>query len=474
MCVHAYPVQSVQKQILQTKKGGSIQLSTRKIRLALAVPLLCATFIVLGACSSGTASTNSPSVKSKPEDYNEAAELTFFGNSAQSQEYFNKYYGDAIRKKFPNYKLTYLQIDSNNKATTLPELIAAGTTIDMYYATIGNFESALREFDMQVDITDWIKTESIDTSRFEATLMEAMKVNTGGPIYGLPVQSNVEALYYNKDIFDKFGVSYPKDGMTWDEAAELSKKLTRIDGGKQYYGFGATFSHILRANQLSLARVDKATGKPLIHIDPGWKTLYDTLFGKMMGGDEYKQSFIQSKSLDNINGFIKDQNVATLAFFAQLYLTNPTELQLMNWDMVTLPTFKEKPGVGSQLYPMFFGPTKLTKNKEAVLKVIKFMVSEEYQTGLARKGWMSVLTTDKVRNEYAQDTPFKDKNYKALFINKPAPIVYTPEIDPSLITIHTNAAYSILKGEADINTAFRTAEQAAQKAIDDFKAKNAK
>ncbi|MEF3307055.1 ABC transporter substrate-binding protein [Paenibacillus sp. GYB003] len=449
----------------------------RKSRMALAVPLVCATTLMLGACGYGNASTDTPPGTSnvpKADDYNEAAELAFFGNSQQSQEYFDRYYGEPVRKKFPNYKLTYIRVDPNNKATTLPELVAAGTTIDIYYATIGNFESALLDYGLQVDITDWMKTEAIDTSKFEPTLLEAMKVNTGGPIYGLPVQSNVEALYYNKDLFGKFGVPYPKDGMTWDEAAELSKKMTRFDGDRQYYGFATTFSHILRANQLSLARVDKVTGKPLINTDPGWKTLYETLLGKMMGGEAYKQSFLQGGALNGINSFIKDQNVATLAFFAQLYLTNPTELSTMNWDLVSLPAFKEKPGVSSQLYPMFFGPTKMAKNKDAALKVIKFMVSEEYQIALARKGWMSVLTADKVRNEYAQDTPFKDKNYKALFMNKPAPIVYTPAIDPSLININVNTALSILKGEADINSAFRTAEQASQKAIDEYNAKSGK
>lgn len=45
-----------------------------------------------------------------------------------------------------------------------------------------------------------------------------------------PVVNNTMSLYYNKDLFDKFGVSYPKDGMTWDEVLELNRQLDKNGG----------------------------------------------------------------------------------------------------------------------------------------------------------------------------------------------------------------------------------------------------
>jgi multiple sugar transport system substrate-binding protein len=424
--------------------------------------VLCTGSLLSAAC--GSEKDGKTDVISKPDV---PVELTFYGNSIQSQDYFNRYYGDAIRKKFPGYKINYLQLDNAVKATTLPELVATRTPIDIYYATVGNFESALKTYDLQVDMAELIKKHGIDTSRFEPTLLAAMRGNTGGPLFGLPVQTGIQALYYNKGIFDKFGMAYPKDGMTWDEAAELSKKLTRFADGKQIYGFGATFGHTIRSNAFSLARVDKQTETPTIFTDPSWKTFYETLFVKMMPGDAYNQRFSQNMTLDGINGFIKDQEVAMLAFFSQLYLTNPEELKLMNWDIVSLPTFRELPGVGSQHYPMYFGVTKLSSNPAAATEVLKYMVSDEFQLGLARKGWMSSLGTEKVRQEYGQDTPFKDKNFKALFINKPAPIAPAPIYDPTLVQNYTTAAYSILKGTSDMNTAFRSAEEIATKTIKD-------
>lgn len=44
--------------------------------------------------------------------------------------------------------------------------------------------------------------------------IDFLRRNSNGAILG------VAGLYYNKEIFDKFGVGYPKDRMTWPEAAK--------------------------------------------------------------------------------------------------------------------------------------------------------------------------------------------------------------------------------------------------------------
>lgn len=425
--------------------------------------------VVVTACGSGQSSqtVDKQPGGAAPPTQREPAELTLYGNSTQSEDYFNTYYGDAIRKKFPHFTIHYLQRTSGNTTETY---VASGTKFDIYYATVGNFESALQTFGLEMDMTELLRKHSVDTGVFEPTLLEAMKLNTGGPIYGIPIQTSVETLYYNKALFDKFGVGYPKDGMTWDDAAALSARLTREDGGVQYYGFTTTINHMLRMNQFSIPRVDPKTGKPTIQTDPRWKTYYETLYMKVMGGEAYRNRFLTDGTLATSDAFIKRKEAAMYAFPSQLYLTNPEEMKAMEWDLTTLPTFKELPGTGSQSYPMFFGVTKLSKQPDAAMEVLKFMASEEFQIGLARKGWMSTLKTDSVQQAYGQDTPFKDKNFKALFL-KPAPIAYAPEYDPTLISNYSQTAIKLLQGTHDLNTAFRLTEEEALKTISDAQKK---
>jgi len=61
-----------------------------------------------------------------------------------------------------------------------------------------------------------------------------------GKIYGLTYDMCVFAIFYNQDLFDEAGVSYPDENWTWDTLAEAGQKLTRDinnDGRIDQFGF---------------------------------------------------------------------------------------------------------------------------------------------------------------------------------------------------------------------------------------------
>ena len=57
-----------------------------------------------------------------------------------------------------------------------------------------------------------------------------------GRQYAYPANVNVNILIYNKVVFERFGVPYPRQNMTWDEFFELAKKLTHRAGAETVYG----------------------------------------------------------------------------------------------------------------------------------------------------------------------------------------------------------------------------------------------
>ncbi len=65
--------------------------------------------------------------------------------------------------------------------------------------------------------------------------------NIGGNQYYLVRDYNPLCLFYNKDVFDKYGVPYPTDDWTWDDAIEAAQKLTvkNEDGTYECFGFNA-------------------------------------------------------------------------------------------------------------------------------------------------------------------------------------------------------------------------------------------
>lgn len=53
----------------------------------------------------------------------------------------------------------------------------------------------------------------------------------GGRIYGIPGDVDIYAMYYNKTMFDKYGVPYPDETWDWEKCLWAAKQLTRDTNG---------------------------------------------------------------------------------------------------------------------------------------------------------------------------------------------------------------------------------------------------
>ncbi|MBT9504634.1 MAG: sugar ABC transporter substrate-binding protein [Burkholderiaceae bacterium] len=55
-------------------------------------------------------------------------------------------------------------------------------------------------------------------------------------LYGVPAGFTSQVIYYNKDMFDRAGLAYPKADWRWEDLRALSQKLSRP--GAKVYGYG--------------------------------------------------------------------------------------------------------------------------------------------------------------------------------------------------------------------------------------------
>ncbi|MDF2725210.1 MAG: extracellular solute-binding protein family 1 [Paenibacillus sp.] len=431
----------------------------------------------LAACGKDSATEKESKAKSTVATPTEQVEIVFYGASAQPQEFFDQQYGELLYKKFPQYKFKYIQKPKEpNYLQYTTELITAGERFDIYYNNIGIFENTIFPLGLQYDMTDLMKKHNVNLNQLEQESVNAMRQFSEGKTYGIPVTDMKFALFYNKDIFDKFGVSYPKDGLTWDQALDMSKKLTRYDNGKQYFGISTSPNQYINQNQLSIPLVDSRTEKPTINTNPSWRKLFDIMFVQPMQDVGVKAAINELKRVPNYTDFVMNQNVALLPYNIAVYLDSGfiTVLKTYNWDMVTVPVFPEAPGVGSQTTPFYFGLTNMAKQKDAAMEVLKYMISDEYQMWVARRGFIPTLPTEAIKKEYGKETAFPDKNYAALFKYKNASIPPSADYTSALNGIYGSAALSIANGTKDINTAFRDAEEMALKRIEETKMNRAK
>jgi multiple sugar transport system substrate-binding protein len=60
-----------------------------------------------------------------------------------------------------------------------------------------------------------------------------------GRIWGVPYGSSMPVMYYNRDLFDRYGVAYPEIGWTWDDFLDTALALRHPDD--DVFGYGGTF-----------------------------------------------------------------------------------------------------------------------------------------------------------------------------------------------------------------------------------------
>lgn len=412
---------------------------------------------LLAACgSNGSGGTGSEQTNADLNEKNdEPANLVFYSTAVWSQEAFNERFGDAIRKKFPNYTIEAI---FNGKGTTIEDVISSGVTIDIVWGDVNSTIPQLLNYGLQHDMSELIKLNNVPVQNLEPTAVQAVRDMSDGKMYALPIINNTAVLYYNKDLFDKFGVAYPADGMTWDRAIELAKQLYRADGGVQYFGMRGGIQPHANLSPLSVPSIDAKTGKPTILTDDRWKTLFSEVV-------EMKKT-VENKALS----FVKDPKVAMSIDLANIFLNN--DMSALNWDLVSYPSYKDKPGVGPQSLPTLFGITSVSKQKEPAMKALSYLLSEESQMSLSERAVIPILKDEKVKAAFGKNSKYKDKNLQAIVKMNYAPITSKSKYETQIREIYDKAVPDLVNGKVDLNTAFRNMDEQINKLIAEDQAKS--
>ncbi|CAG7649175.1 hypothetical protein PAESOLCIP111_05809 [Paenibacillus solanacearum] len=425
----------------------------------------CMAMSLISGCS-GAAPGNAKPDASKPSDgpvKTEPATIRLAAsNNMFTEEDFAKYVAEPVKKKYPH--ITVERINTSDKGNSLTDLVAAGTVPDIVGLYPGNL-SQINDLNMTFNIEDLIKKHKFDTGRIVPEVLETVKIASNQKyLVGFAAYHNPFGLFYNKDLFDRMGVPYPKDGMTWEDVRDLGGKLTRLDNGIQYRGIYADFLY-RGGRQLSLPYADFKTNKSLLNTDPWkelfqlWNSLYD--IRGLSEGDYKTLNYAK-----NEQAFIKGE-LGMLAGYSNT-LSALKKAPDLKWDVVTYPSNKKAPGVGHRVDSPILSITTQSKAKDAAFQVLETILSDEVQTEMVRNGRMTILNSQKVKDEFGKGiAEFKGKNLIAM--TKPkmaviAPIQFLNEGEIDKIT--SKAFQSVVNKEKDINTALRDADEELNKHIE--------
>jgi multiple sugar transport system substrate-binding protein len=375
---------------------------------------------------------------------------------------FEKFFVKPVQQKYPNitFELVTRQADNN----TPEKIIASGNLPDLIL-TSNVYVGMFNDLGLGLDLNALAKKYNVQLDKFEPTGMSAIKqFGDKGQLYAVPFSTNYGVMLYNKDIFDKFGLEYPKDGMTWEQTIELGKKLTRMDGAAQFIGVDPDYPENLY-RQYSLPYVDDKM-KPVINND-AYKKVYGLLqtMYSIPGFIGEKNKFMYTT-----NGFFKDRNLAMLPAWGDGVVGTLEDLHKagnpLNWDMVTYPSFADRPGIGKATDLHLMMISGKSKNQETAFKVISTLATEEVQKAMNNTGRLTALNNDAIKKTYASELPsYKGKHMDAVFKSKPAPIAKPSDYDLEFKAILREAAKDMAQNKKDVNTVLREANDKAEKAI---------
>jgi multiple sugar transport system substrate-binding protein len=424
---------------------------------------LAAAFITVTGCESESAiSGQSPAANpSSASPDNELFIFTgdqLFNKRYLKEENFDLLIGQYIRKKFPDVKIKHVQWD--NPGRQYQDLVAAGTIPDIILEDARrNTYRSIRKYDLQWDMTDLIKKYNFDTSQLNPAMMQQSINTSDGKLYSLPFEGSDYLLFYNKDIFDKFGVDYPKPGMTYDEAYELTKKLTRQEGDITYKGYQQHPEYYMTYNQLSEPALDPNEDKASL-VSNKWVRIVDNL---------RRFYDIPGNQFTTVKDFPKGH--IAMAVDVEESIVDWSQNKDLNFDVSTVPVFPEASSFKYQPYSVGAFITKQSTKKELAFQVLSYLLSEEVQIERAKQGISSPLITKAVQEAYGQGVQqLKGKNLQTLFaLNNAMPAPRKPGL--TFIDPKTSSVFPLIwKESKDSQTALRMTNDAMDKAIEESKA----
>ncbi len=141
----------------------------------------------------------------------------------------------AFEEQYPDIRVRMVTESSPEKILTM---IAGGITPDVFMLATEDIPDYGRR-GVICDVDRFMREDpEFDVGAYFKEIVDAMKYQ--GKLYGLPDNLSPVLLFYNKDVFDRFGVAYPDGTWRWREFLEACRKLTKDtdgDGRTDHYAF---------------------------------------------------------------------------------------------------------------------------------------------------------------------------------------------------------------------------------------------
>ncbi|HXF68227.1 MAG TPA: extracellular solute-binding protein [Thermoflexus sp.] len=362
--------------------------------------------------------------------------ITFWhAYNPEETKVFNEQVLPAFHQKFPNIRVEAQQVPYDEFRRKLLTSIAGGTAPDVIRADIIWVPElaamgALEALDVIMPDFNAYK-EKVFPGPLSTNFWQ-------GHYYGLPLDTNTRLLMWNKEMYAAAGIAEPPK--TIDEFLKVCERIKALGKDKYCFADGGTYGWAVLpwiwsfGGDLTDPEMKTASG----YVNgPDTVAAYEFLKGMLDKG--YLHPGILGGGVDTAGGFARDEiaNLLEGPWMPAIFAAQYPQKQIQ-WALMPAGKGGSISVVGGEDIVLF----KQSRNKEAALEFIRFMLSPETQLMMARVGQVPVRTD--VIQQAVQAQP-----YFALFFEqlKTARARLPHPNWPKIEDLLTSTGQAILRGE---------------------------
>ncbi|WP_027086553.1 ABC transporter substrate-binding protein [Cohnella panacarvi] len=221
---------------------------------------------------------------------------------------FYQNYGNLFLASHPEVEFTIVDLsDTRGEGDMLAnyEKVLAEQKPDVLLMNENQYEALAakgRLFELGVPM----RRSKFDAEGMTPGVIDLLRERGGGQLYGLSPAFESKGLYYNRAIFDAYGVPYPQPGMSWDDLLLLAARFpTKNEAGEPLTGLYqptftiSPFDLIVKIGGTKRLSLLDAEGTKLMLDGEAWKKVFSQVVEGYRSGAIY---YPHAPLLDNGDG----------------------------------------------------------------------------------------------------------------------------------------------------------------------------
>ena len=334
----------------------------------------------------------------------------------------------------------------------------------------------------------FVTRDKFDLEGLIPGMVDLLREKGGGELYGLSPEFSSRVVYYNKDLFDRFGIDYPTDRMSWEDLLNLAARFP-TDGSDEdrIYGLHLGTTDLQQiAQQIGLTYglrlVNPADNRVSVDTE-SWIRVYETALNAIRSGTLYQEDmsrFPENMTYEDFllrDPFIGGKVAMTISYsylLEQIREASATvpDRAVKNWDLVTLPVDPANPDFSYEFsFGNIFAINAESSNRDAAWAFISYIHGDDY----ARVKSKVFNGRFPVRTAYIRDE--EGRNMAAFYALKPSGHNWIAgfsdlptEFYMHYYTISTEEMQAVMNDEKTVREALADMQTRLQAALDEAKA----